>query len=147
VLTGFVCIFDGEICPLPCLRATRPRQAVVVSSREGYSLRKALPKNFWDYLILAVLLGFMLFFLTPVYVMVVTGLEEARPDRNEAESDFLDCSNNILNLDHVAESNRLGDRKLQAGEDVLKCSLSRDRRAKSFVCSRNRRVPARSESR
>jgi glucose/mannose transport system permease protein len=43
-----------------------------------YSLRRALPKSFWDYLILAVLLGFMLFFLMPVYVMVVTGLKEAR---------------------------------------------------------------------
>jgi glucose/mannose transport system permease protein len=43
-----------------------------------YSLRQALPKNFWDYLVLAVLLGFMLFFLMPVYVMVVTGLKEAR---------------------------------------------------------------------
>jgi glucose/mannose transport system permease protein len=43
-----------------------------------YSLRQSLPKNFWDYLILAVLLGFMLFFLMPVYVMVVTGLKEAR---------------------------------------------------------------------
>jgi glucose/mannose transport system permease protein len=43
-----------------------------------YSLRQALPKNLWDYLILAVLLGFMLFFLMPVYVMVVTGLKEAR---------------------------------------------------------------------
>ena len=40
-----------------------------------YSLRQALPKNLWDYLILAVLLGFMLFFLMPVYVMVVTGLK------------------------------------------------------------------------
>ena len=43
-----------------------------------YSLRRALPKSFWDYLILAVLLGFMLFFLMPVYVMVVTGLKEAQ---------------------------------------------------------------------
>jgi glucose/mannose transport system permease protein len=43
-----------------------------------YSLRQALPKNLWDYLILAVLLGFMLFFLMPVYVMVVTGLKEAQ---------------------------------------------------------------------
>jgi glucose/mannose transport system permease protein len=43
-----------------------------------YSLRQSLPRNFWDYLILAVLLGFMLFFLMPVYVMVVTGLKEAR---------------------------------------------------------------------
>jgi glucose/mannose transport system permease protein len=43
-----------------------------------YSIRQSLPKHFWDYLILAVLLGFMLFFLMPVYVMVVTGLKEAR---------------------------------------------------------------------
>jgi len=43
-----------------------------------YSLRQSLPKHFWDYLVLAVLLGFMLFFLMPVYVMVVTGLKEAR---------------------------------------------------------------------
>jgi glucose/mannose transport system permease protein len=43
-----------------------------------YSLRQALPKGFWDYVVLAVLLAFMLFFLMPVYVMVVTGLKEAR---------------------------------------------------------------------
>jgi glucose/mannose transport system permease protein len=43
-----------------------------------YSIRQSLPKHFWDYLVLAVLLGFMLFFLMPVYVMVVTGLKEAR---------------------------------------------------------------------
>ena len=43
-----------------------------------YSIRQALPKSFWDYLILAVLLGCMLFFLMPVYVMVITGLKEAR---------------------------------------------------------------------
>jgi glucose/mannose transport system permease protein len=43
-----------------------------------YSLRQAMPKNFWDYVVLAVLLAFMLFFLMPVYVMVVTGLKEAR---------------------------------------------------------------------
>jgi glucose/mannose transport system permease protein len=42
-----------------------------------YALRQALPKGFWDYVVLAVLLGFMLFFLMPVYVMVVTGLKEA----------------------------------------------------------------------
>ena len=43
-----------------------------------YAIRQSLPKNFWDYFILAVLFGFMLFFLMPVYVMVVTGLKEAR---------------------------------------------------------------------
>ena len=43
-----------------------------------YSIRQSLPKTFWDYLILAVLLGCMLFFLLPVYVMVITGLKEAR---------------------------------------------------------------------
>jgi len=43
-----------------------------------YSIRQSLPKSFWDYLILAVLLGCMLFFLMPVYVMVITGLKEAR---------------------------------------------------------------------
>jgi glucose/mannose transport system permease protein len=42
-----------------------------------YSLRQGLPKRFWDYVVLAVLLAFMLFFLMPVYVMVVTGLKEA----------------------------------------------------------------------
>ena len=43
-----------------------------------YSIRQSLPKSFWDYLILAVLLGCMVFFLMPVYVMVITGLKEAR---------------------------------------------------------------------
>ena len=42
-----------------------------------YSLRQALPKTIWDYFILAVLLLCMLFFLMPIYVMVVTGLKEA----------------------------------------------------------------------
>ena len=42
-----------------------------------YSIRQSLPKSFWDYLILAVLLGCMVFFLMPVYVMVITGLNEA----------------------------------------------------------------------
>jgi glucose/mannose transport system permease protein len=42
-----------------------------------YSIRQSLPKSFWDYLILAVLLGCMVFFLMPVYVMVITGLKEA----------------------------------------------------------------------
>jgi len=48
------------------------------TSSPFYSLRQALPKRFWDYAVLAVLLAFMLFFLMPVYVMVVTGLKEAR---------------------------------------------------------------------
>jgi glucose/mannose transport system permease protein len=48
------------------------------TSSPFYSLRQALPKGFWDYVVLVVLLGFMLFFLMPVYVMVVTGLKEAR---------------------------------------------------------------------
>jgi len=43
-----------------------------------YPIRQALPKSIWDYSILAVLLGCMLFFLMPVYVMVITGLKEAR---------------------------------------------------------------------
>lgn len=42
-----------------------------------YSIRQSLPKSFWDYLILALLLGCMVFFLMPVYVMVITGLKEA----------------------------------------------------------------------
>jgi len=48
------------------------------TSSPFYSLRQALPKGVWDYVVLVVLLGFMLFFLMPVYVMVVTGLKEAR---------------------------------------------------------------------
>jgi glucose/mannose transport system permease protein len=48
------------------------------TSSPFYSLRQALPRNFWDYVVLAVLLAFMLFFLMPVYVMVVTGLKEAQ---------------------------------------------------------------------
>src|SRR5215469_16972370 len=42
-----------------------------------HSIRQSLPKSFWDYLILALLLGCMVFFLMPVYVMVITGLKEA----------------------------------------------------------------------
>lgn len=42
-----------------------------------HSIRQSLPKSFWDYLILAALLGCMVFFLMPVYVMVITGLKEA----------------------------------------------------------------------
>ena len=48
------------------------------TSSPFYSLRQALPKGVWDYVVLVVLLGFMLFFLMPIYVMVVTGLKEAR---------------------------------------------------------------------
>jgi len=42
-----------------------------------HSIRQSLPKSFWDYLILGALLGCMVFFLMPVYVMVITGLKEA----------------------------------------------------------------------
>ena len=48
------------------------------TSSPFYSLHQALPNRFWDYVVLAVLLAFMLFFLMPVYVMVVTGLKDAR---------------------------------------------------------------------
>ena len=41
-----------------------------------YPLRRSLPKNFWDWLILAILLGCAAFFLLPFYVMVVTGLKQ-----------------------------------------------------------------------
>jgi glucose/mannose transport system permease protein len=42
-----------------------------------YPLRQSLPKNWWDYLILAALLAGAVFFLMPIYVMVVTGLKES----------------------------------------------------------------------
>jgi glucose/mannose transport system permease protein len=42
------------------------------------NLRESLPRSIWDWLILMVLLLFAVFFLTPIYVMVVTGLKEAR---------------------------------------------------------------------
>ena len=48
------------------------------TSSPFYSLRQALPRRFWDYVVLAVLLVFMLFFLMPLYVMIVTGLKEAK---------------------------------------------------------------------
>ena len=41
-----------------------------------YPLRRSLPKTFWDWLILAILLGCAAFFLLPLYVMVVTGLKQ-----------------------------------------------------------------------
>jgi glucose/mannose transport system permease protein len=41
-----------------------------------YSIRRSLPKTFWDFLILAILLGCAAFFLLPLYVMVVTGLKQ-----------------------------------------------------------------------
>ena len=41
-----------------------------------YLLRRSLPKTFWDWLILAILLGCAAFFLLPFYVMVVTGLKQ-----------------------------------------------------------------------
>src|ERR1700730_11267244 len=42
-----------------------------------YSFRRSLPKNFWDCLLLVFLFGCVLFFLMPIYVMVVTGLKES----------------------------------------------------------------------
>jgi glucose/mannose transport system permease protein len=48
------------------------------TSSPFYSLRQALPRRLWDYVVLAVLLVFMLFFLMPLYVMIVTGLKEAK---------------------------------------------------------------------
>jgi glucose/mannose transport system permease protein len=42
------------------------------------NLRESLPRTIWDWLILIVLLLFAVFFLTPIYVMVVTGLKEAQ---------------------------------------------------------------------
>jgi glucose/mannose transport system permease protein len=42
-----------------------------------YPLRQSLPKNCWDYVILAALLAGAVFFLMPIYVMVVTGLKES----------------------------------------------------------------------
>jgi glucose/mannose transport system permease protein len=41
-----------------------------------YPLRRSLPKTFWDWLILAILLGCAAFFLLPLYVMFVTGLKQ-----------------------------------------------------------------------
>jgi glucose/mannose transport system permease protein len=41
-------------------------------------LRQSLPRSIWDWLILIVLLLFALFFLMPIYVMVVTGLKDAQ---------------------------------------------------------------------
>jgi glucose/mannose transport system permease protein len=48
------------------------------TSSPFYGLRQGLPKGFWDYLILAILLGCMAFFLMPIYVMVVTGLKQSQ---------------------------------------------------------------------
>jgi glucose/mannose transport system permease protein len=42
------------------------------------NLRQSLPRTIWDWLILAVLLLSALFFLMPIYVMVVTGLKQAQ---------------------------------------------------------------------
>ena len=42
------------------------------------NLRQSLPRTIWDWLILIVLLLSTLFFLTPIYVMVVTGLKQAQ---------------------------------------------------------------------
>jgi glucose/mannose transport system permease protein len=41
----------------------------------GYSFRQSLPKTFWDWLIMLILLGFAAFWLLPLYVMFVTGLK------------------------------------------------------------------------
>jgi glucose/mannose transport system permease protein len=40
--------------------------------------RQALPKSTWDYLVLAFLLLATVFFLMPVYVMIITGLKQAQ---------------------------------------------------------------------
>jgi glucose/mannose transport system permease protein len=42
------------------------------------NLRQSLPRSIWDWLILLILLLCTLFFLTPVYVMVVTGLKQSQ---------------------------------------------------------------------
>jgi glucose/mannose transport system permease protein len=41
------------------------------------SFRQSLPHNFWDWVILIVLILAALFFLMPIYVMVATGLKES----------------------------------------------------------------------
>jgi glucose/mannose transport system permease protein len=43
-----------------------------------FNLRQALPRTFWDWLILIFLLLCTVFFLTPIYVMVVTGLKQSQ---------------------------------------------------------------------
>src|SRR5260370_10279116 len=42
------------------------------------SFRQSLPRSIWDWLILLLLLLCALFFLMPIYVMVVTGLNQAQ---------------------------------------------------------------------
>jgi glucose/mannose transport system permease protein len=42
------------------------------------NFRQSLPRTFWDWLIVIVLLLSALFFLMPIYVMVVTGLKQAQ---------------------------------------------------------------------
>jgi glucose/mannose transport system permease protein len=42
------------------------------------NFRQSLPRTLWDWLILVVLLLSALFFLMPIYVMVVTGLKQAQ---------------------------------------------------------------------
>jgi glucose/mannose transport system permease protein len=44
----------------------------------GLNFRQSLPRTIWDWLILIVLLFSALFFLMPIYVMVVTGLKQAQ---------------------------------------------------------------------
>ncbi len=41
-------------------------------------LRQSLPRSLWDWFIILVLLLSALFFLMPIYVMVVTGLKQAQ---------------------------------------------------------------------
>jgi glucose/mannose transport system permease protein len=43
-----------------------------------YFARRSLPKTYWDFLILAILLVCAAFFLLPIYVMVVTGLKQTQ---------------------------------------------------------------------
>src|ERR1700732_1468379 len=42
------------------------------------SFRQSLPRSVWDWLILLLLLLCAVFFLMPIYVMVVTGLKQAQ---------------------------------------------------------------------
>src|SRR5262249_23715078 len=47
----------------------------------GFSLfnfRQSLPRTLWDWLILIFLLFYTIFFLMPIYVMVVTGLKQSQ---------------------------------------------------------------------
>jgi ABC-type glycerol-3-phosphate transport system permease component len=44
----------------------------------SFNFRQSLPRTIWDWLILIFLLLAALFFLMPIYVMVVTGLKQAQ---------------------------------------------------------------------